>query len=74
MLSVTAVLANVVSAVSSAVVGTLYPTGHTDEPSVLDQFAALKLPLLSSAVQSKELEVFVIKLLPALLILSLIHI
>ncbi len=48
------VLAPVVSAASSASVGTLYPTGHTELPSVFNHLALLRLPSLStpSATQS----------------------
>ena len=47
VLLATTVLAAVVSAVSSVIVGTLYPDGHTEEPSVALQLALRKLPLSS---------------------------
>ena len=64
---VTGVLADVVSADSSVMVGILYPTGHIDEPSVALQLAVLDAPSLSAVVQSGEL-VEVIKSVPALFI------
>ncbi len=50
--SLLATPAPIVSAVSSVSVGTLYPVGHTDVPSVFDQLLILVSPDLSTEAQS----------------------